>query len=127
MTNKKATPSSPSRYARGLHAEHIAAWLLRLKGYALLGHRLRTPMGEIDLVARKNDTLVVVEVKRRRSHRDAAGVINQRQRQRLCRAGRFFLATFREKGAYTLRFDVILVNKWGWPHHVASAWSDDDT
>ena len=40
-------------YARGLVAEGIAAWLLRLKGYRVLATRYRTPLGEIDIVARR--------------------------------------------------------------------------
>ena len=47
-------------------SERLAAWLLRARGYRVLGHRVRTPAGEVDLVCRRGRTLVVVEVKRRR-------------------------------------------------------------
>ena len=52
-------------YARGLVAEGIAAWLLRLKGYRVLATRYRTPLGEIDIVARRGKVLAFVEVKAR--------------------------------------------------------------
>lgn len=42
----------------GRRAETIAVWSLRLKGYAVLARRERTPAGEIDIVARRGRTLV---------------------------------------------------------------------
>ena len=53
----------------GRFAEAIAALYLMLKGYQILGFRLKPPSGEIDLLARKGRTLAVVEVKRRRPAR----------------------------------------------------------
>ena len=46
---------------RGRQAERIAAWWLRLKGWQIVGQRLRTPAGEVDLVARKGAMLAFVE------------------------------------------------------------------
>ena len=64
-------------YRRGLFAETVAALLLRLKGYAIVARRYKTPVGEIDLVALKGKRLAFVEVKRRKTKRgrrlDAAG------------------------------------------------------
>lgn len=51
---------------RGRRAEKIAAWFLRAKGYAVLARRYKTPVGEIDLVARRGRTLAFVEVKARK-------------------------------------------------------------
>ena len=51
----------------GRNAETVAAWFLRLKGYRILARRVRTHVGEIDLIARHGDTLVFVEVKARRA------------------------------------------------------------
>ena len=49
----------------GLRAEMLAAMLLRLKGYRILAQRLKTPAGEIDMVARRGRSLAIVEVKAR--------------------------------------------------------------
>ncbi|MFW5833612.1 MAG: YraN family protein, partial [Pseudomonadota bacterium] len=57
--------SPPSTDRRGHDAEARAAWWLRLKGFRILACRYRTPVGEIDLVARRGRLLVFVEVKYR--------------------------------------------------------------
>jgi putative endonuclease len=44
-------------YRRGLFAETLAAFLLRLKGHRIVAQRYRTPVGEIDLVAIKGRRL----------------------------------------------------------------------
>lgn len=51
----------------GIQGESIAATFLQHKGYTILERNLRTPFGEIDLVARHGKTIVFVEVKRRSS------------------------------------------------------------
>ena len=59
-------------YRSGLVAETVAALMLRVKGYAIVAQRYKTPVGEIDLVAIKGKRLAFVEVKRRRTREDAA-------------------------------------------------------
>ena len=36
---------------RGRRGEAIAAWFLRLKGWRIVGARVKTPRGEVDLIA----------------------------------------------------------------------------
>ncbi len=55
----------------GRAAEVLAALWLMAKGYQILAFRLRTPQGEIDLLARRGPVLAVVEVKARLSLADA--------------------------------------------------------
>lgn len=127
--NKAGNQSSlagKNRYGRGVAAERSAEILLRLKGYSIIQRRFRTPVGEIDILASRGQTLVIVEVKRRSSHAEAAGVISFAQQQRLRRAGRYVMSRQRNNGNHVLRFDVVLVNKWGWPHHLVNVWSDDE-
>ena len=50
---------------RGRAAETVAAWWLRLRGWRILARRVRTPVGEVDLIARRRRTLAFVEVKAR--------------------------------------------------------------
>ena len=65
------SPSKPRNSLRqgaelyGRKGETLAAWFLRLKGYRILESRYKTPVGEIDLIARRWGTTVFVEVKSR--------------------------------------------------------------
>jgi len=49
----------------GRVGETAAAWWLRLKGWRILARRVRTPAGEVDLIARRGNLIAFVEVKRR--------------------------------------------------------------
>ena len=59
----------------GLSAESRAAAFLIAKGYRILARRFRTPVGEIDIVAGRRNTLVFVEVKARHTLDDAAEAV----------------------------------------------------
>ncbi|HTA77617.1 MAG TPA: YraN family protein, partial [bacterium] len=63
-----ANPKKITSYLIGQKAENRAAAYLRLKGYSVLERNYRVPQGEIDLVARKGDILVFVEVKARKNN-----------------------------------------------------------
>lgn len=114
-----------TNYAAGVSAERVAAWLLQLKGYSILARRLKTPGGEIDLVARRGRTVAVIEVKQRVNHDEAAGAISPRQQQRLTNATHYMLAQRPELNGLNIRFDALLVNRWGWPRHVVNVWQHE--
>jgi putative endonuclease len=76
----------------GLSAESRAAAYLIAKGYRILARRFKTPVGEIDIVARRRGVLVFVEVKARERLADAAESIGRRQQQRIIAAAEFWLA-----------------------------------
>lgn len=46
---------------RGRRGEAIAAWFLRLKGWRIVGARVKTPRGEVDLIARRAKSIAFVE------------------------------------------------------------------
>src|SRR3546814_18420685 len=64
----------------------LAAWWLRLKGYRILGQRVRCARGEIDLVARRGRTVAFVEVKRRADRTSAAWAVEERALRRVVSA-----------------------------------------
>lgn len=103
----------------------MAAALLMLKGYRILGFRLRTPQAELDLVAVKGRVLAVVEVKSRGVVADALEAVSPLQRERLMRAGRELAARRASLRGMTVRLDLIAFAKGAWPRHIADAWSDD--
>ncbi|TVQ31295.1 MAG: YraN family protein [Geminicoccaceae bacterium] len=105
----------------GRHAETVAAWLLRLKGFGVLARRYKTPVGEIDLVAARGDLVVFVEVKHRPTLDRALEALPPAQRQRIVRAAEHFLARHPTPKA-TCRFDLIALAPLRWPRHVPNAW-----
>jgi len=106
----------------GRLAEALAAIWLRLKGYRILARRLKTPVGEIDILARRGTVLAVVEVKARRDRSLAAEAITPRQWHRLARAAEWALAHRPEWVGLSLRFDALLLARGRLPRHVADAW-----
>jgi putative endonuclease len=109
-------------YARGRRAESLAAWWLRLKGYRILAQGWRSPVGEIDIVARRGHILAVVEVKRRDSLAGAGEAISHRQQRRLQRAATLFVQRHPELAGLDLRFDAVLMVRHHLPRHLPDAW-----
>lgn len=107
-------------YASGLSAETLAAWLLRLKGYRIIGRRVRFGAGEIDLIARRRGVVAFVEVKRRTTFAEAVEAVTPAARQRIARAARVWLASHPRHAASTLRFDLVAVCPRRLPRHLPS-------
>ncbi len=109
----------------GRRAERLAAWYLRLKGYRIIESRYRTPVGEIDLIARRFGTTVFVEVKARKSatlERDAHLSVHV---ARIVRAAKYYVARHPKLAQSTLRFDLIFLAPGRWPRHVMNAFFDN--
>ena len=106
----------------GRSAEVIAALWLMAKGYAILGFRLRTPQGEIDLLARRGRVLAAVEVKRRRTLAEAIESVTPLQRQRLLAALQALGARRRALAALEPRLDLFLLAPGARPRHIVAAW-----
>ena len=104
---------------RGRNAEAIAAWFLRAKGYRILARRVRTQRGEIDLIARRGDTLVFVEVKARRTLDSAVFALHPAALRRIEAASRV-LAPHYARGCTTTRIDAVLVQPWRLPVHMVA-------
>lgn len=113
-------------WRRGRTAETICVAWLMLHGYRIIGRRLRTPVGEIDIAARRRRTLAIVEVKARADQRRALESISLRQRRRLVRAARWLIAGRPDLAALDIRFDVMAVAPWRMPKYVIDAWRPDD-
>lgn len=113
-------------YRRGLAAETLAAWALRLKGWRIVARRVRPPRGsgagEIDLVARRGRVLAFVEIKARPSEDAALFAIDGRQQRRLLRAAEWFIKCHPEFSGHDFRFDAVVVSPGRWPRHLPDAW-----
>lgn len=106
------------RYYRGHFAERLAAAWLSLKGYRILGMRVRSPAGEIDLIATRGERIAFVEVKQRKTQADSESSINRRQRQRIRRAANLWLARNERYQTKTIGFDLVFLTPWRWPRHI---------
>lgn len=106
----------------GRWAENWAAFVLQLKGYAILGRRVGTPEGEIGLIARHGDVLAFIEVEMRQQTTGSADMVRPGQKSRLVRAATDWTARRDWTRHFTWRYDLIVVTKWGWPKHVRAAW-----
>jgi putative endonuclease len=105
----------------GLSAESRAAALLVAKGYRVIARRFRTPVGEIDIIARRRRVLIFVEVKARDNFDDAAEAVGKRQQARIIAAAGYWLAARPEDAESDMRFDVILVVPGRLPRHLMAA------
>jgi putative endonuclease len=125
--NRRSDPN-PERVAAhlvGLSAESRAAAYLVAKGYRIVARRFRSPVGEVDIVARRRGVLVFVEVKARATLDDAALSLLPRQQQRIAAAAGAWLAAHPEDGESDIRFDAVLVAPGKIPRHITAAFETE--
>jgi len=118
---KVAAPARVAAFRTGLSAEARAAAYLIAKGYRILAKRFRTRYGEIDLVVRRRNLVVFVEVKARASLDDAAYAVTPRQQRRIIDAAQAWLMAHPEHAELELRFDAVLVAPRRLPRHLLAA------
>ncbi len=99
-----------ARLSLGRWGEEAAAGWLRGQGMQILERNYRTPVGEIDIIARQGKLLLFIEVKTRRGvgfglPQDAVGKTKQRQ---IVRTAQWYLGRGGARGLQP-RFDVIAV------------------
>lgn len=107
--------------ARGRRAERFAATWLRLKGWRILATRVRTPAGEVDLVAKRGNVVAFVEVKARATDAELDYAIDEYRLRRVAAAAEVLADRFATKGE-DIRVDVILIAPGQLPRHVTNAW-----
>lgn len=107
----------------GRRAEVFAALWLMAKGYRILGFRLPTPLGEIDLLAQRGGVLAVVEVKQRTTIEDALDAVTPTQRDRLRRAAAHLGEHRAALRDLAVRLDLIALAPGRVPRHLPDAWA----
>ena len=108
----------------GLISEARSAWFLRCKGYRILCRRYKTPVGEIDIIAKRGGTIVFVEVKNRGQDDLAAAAITPQSVSRMRKASEHYLS--RHGTARAIRLDVMLMTpRRLWPTHICNAFGDE--
>lgn len=107
----------------GRWAEVVAALWLMARGWRILGFRLKSREGEIDLLARRGQVLAVVEVKRRTTIEAALAAVGPAQQARLVRAAKAVAARRPDLAGLFVRLDMVALAPGRWPRHIPAAWA----
>jgi putative endonuclease len=105
----------------GRRAEARAALWLQLKGWRILGRRVRTHVGEVDLVARRGRVVAFVEVKARASWDQAGLSLDDYRLRRVAAAAEALAPRFARPGD-DIRIDAIFIVPRRLPRHLANVW-----
>lgn len=108
------------RERRGRRGEWLAALYLRLTGWRILARRVKTPRGEVDIVARRGRMVAFVEVKWRASAADLDLAIDARRLSRVVAAAEAIAPRYARAGD-SQRIDVLLIGPWVWPRRIENA------
>jgi putative endonuclease len=108
----------------GNYGENLALEAYEKAGYEVVAQQYRCVMGEIDLIVRKEDVLVFVEVRTKTNQRygSAEESITDKKKKTIRRVSQFFLQDFTYNKSFnqlTIQFDVIAItidkrNKLAW-------------
>lgn len=119
MARRRASHRRAERFGR--LGEFFAALWLIASGYRIRALRVRTPVGEIDLVVSRGRTLAFVEVKSRRTAADRDEAFSAVNRSRIAAAATWWLAANPRFAHADMRFDVIGLAPMSLPRHVRGA------
>lgn len=121
MADGEATLRRRKALRRGWAAEYIAAIFLMLKGYRILALRYKTRLGEIDIIARKGDLAVFVEVKARADEMGAVDAVSYASQKRIRAASDLWLARQRDHAQLSQRYDIVAILPRKLPRHFPDA------
>ena len=105
----------------GRRAEIIASWWLRLHGWRILARRARTPLGEVDLVAKRGRIIAFVEVKARATAAEADLSLDHFRLRRVAAAAEALAPRFARPGD-DIRIDAIFIVPGRLPRHLPNVW-----
>ncbi len=117
----RTTAERRTAEATGRRGERLAAWWLRLKGWSILDRRVRTPAGEVDLVAKRGALIAFVEVKTRATAAELDFAIDERRLARVAAAAEYLMPRYATAGE-DIRVDVLLLAPGARPRHIENAW-----
>ncbi|WLS09970.1 YraN family protein [Shinella sumterensis] len=121
MRDRPADPNRLKAFRRGHVSEYLAALYLLAKGYRIRAIRYRTKAGEIDIIARRGDLVVCVEVKARRDADSALFAVTGTAQRRIRAASEVWLARQPDAHRISLRYDIVAVRPWRLPRHFVDA------
>ncbi len=94
----------------GRQGEHDAVRFLKKQGYRIVARNFACPLGEIDIIALRDGTLIFVEVKARAGTKaNPEEAVNPIKQSRIGRIAEYFIRTHKLTH-HSCRFDVIAIN-----------------
>lgn len=105
-------------YQLGIKAELLTAQYFNKLGFSVIFLRYKTKFGEIDLILKRGNQIVFIEVKARSIILPIDQLITQKQIDRNYAAAEFFLSQFPEYLTYECRFDIVILHKDRIIHHI---------
>ncbi|MBA4796227.1 MAG: YraN family protein [Rhizobiales bacterium] len=105
----------------GRWSEYRAALALLIKGYRIVALRYKTKAGEVDIIARRGDLVIFVEVKARKDLRAGVDAVSYTAERRIENAADHWLRRQSDATRLSLRHDIIVVRPWRWPTHFNGA------
>lgn len=121
MTRARSIPARQEADRRGREGEAAAAMWLAQQGWRIVAERVRTKVGEIDLIATRPGLVAFVEVKWRAHAPSLADAIDERRLARVAAAAESVAHEYATQGE-DIRIDVILLAPGRSPHHIENAW-----
>lgn len=113
----------------GSLAEFIARCYFRFKGYSILAKNLsvatKSPIGEVDFIAKKGNTIIFIEVKKRQSIEKAKYAIKPIQQKRIVNAAKVFIKNHPSYQQCNIRFDAVLIKLPFQILHIKNAWNEN--
>lgn len=123
MMAETSTRRRRAAYRKGHRGEWLAALALMLKGYRVVARRFRTPLGEIDLIAKRGSLVAIVEVKARPTLEEAMEAVSPLAQRRIDAAADLWLARRPDYARLSLRYDLVAILPGRWPVHVKNIFS----
>ncbi|MBO6917128.1 MAG: YraN family protein [Rhizobiaceae bacterium] len=121
MDSKSAKNARRKAQFKGYLAEYLAATYLILKGYRIANMRYKTKLGEIDIIARKKDLAIFVEVKARADVQKGVDAVTYPSQKRIKNASDIWLSKQKNSHLISLRYDIIVIRPLQLPVHFLDA------
>jgi len=98
-----------NRRAIGIDGEKRAILFLKKQGFRILKANYRSRVGEIDIIATRNDLIAFIEVKTRQSNDYGypEEAVNRKKMRRIIKAAKYYLVTHDLYDKKDVRFDVL--------------------
>ncbi len=106
---RKVNKPTASKKEIGQRGEELAADFLLKKGLFIISRNIKTPLGEIDLLAKDGSTLVVVEVKAQKSRllNSPLEEITSKKLEKLSKLAQYISRSTRHQN---VRVDIVGIN-----------------